>query len=88
MKKLTILLIALGACVSQLAVINTAFADESSKAQQIEDKFKAADQNNDGQLTLEEAKADMPRVAKAFAKIDKDNKGYVTVELIKAMSGN
>ncbi len=60
------------------------YADESARAKQIEDKFKAADKNSDGKLTLDEAKAGMPRVARAFSKIDINNQGYVTLDDIKA----
>jgi Ca2+-binding EF-hand superfamily protein len=88
MKKLTLLCVALVAVLANLSFINTALAEDSSKSKLIEDKFKAADKDNDGHLTLDEAKAGMPRVAKGFAKIDSDNKGYVTVDQIKAMSGN
>lgn len=88
MKRFAVLLLVLGVCIANFSLINTVFADESGKVKQIEDKFKAADKNNDGQLTLEEAKAGMPRVAKGFSRIDADNKGYVTVDQIKAISGN
>jgi Ca2+-binding EF-hand superfamily protein len=50
----------------------------------IEARFKAADKNGDGKLTLEEAKAGMSRVAKAFDKIDTDKKGYITLDQLKA----
>lgn len=50
--------------------------------------IKAADKDHDGKLTLSEAKAGMPRVAKAFDKIDKDNKGYITVEQIKSFAAS
>jgi hypothetical protein len=53
---------------------------------EIEERFKAADKNHDGRLTLEEAKAGMPRVAMAFDRIDVDKKGYVTVDQIKAFA--
>jgi Ca2+-binding EF-hand superfamily protein len=56
--------------------------------QQIAAKFQAADKNQDGKLTLEEAKAGMPRVAKVFSKIDVENKGYVTLEQIQAFVAN
>jgi Ca2+-binding EF-hand superfamily protein len=54
--------------------------------QKIEEKFKAADVNHDGKLTLEEAKAGMPRVAKAFDKIDVEKKGYITLEQLQAFA--
>ncbi len=60
------------------------YAEDSAKTKQIEEKFKAADKNADGKLTLEEAKEGMPRVARAFTKIDVNNQGYVTVDEIKA----
>lgn len=60
------------------------YADDSARSKQIEEKFKAADKNSDGKLTLEEAKDGMPRVARAFSKIDINNQGYVTVNDIKA----
>ena len=71
-----------------ILMVSVAQADDSAKSKQIEDKFKLADKNADGQLTLEEAKAGMPRVAKGFDKIDVDKKGYVTVDQIKAMANN
>lgn len=69
--------------IGLLASVNV-YADESARSKQIDEKFKAADKNSDGKLTLEEAKAGMPRVARAFSKIDVNNQGYVTVDDIKA----
>lgn len=65
----------------------SAFADEKQD-KEIEEKFKAADKDHDGKLTLAEAKAGMPRIAKGFDKIDKDKKGFVTVEQIKAFAAS
>jgi len=45
-----------------------------------------ADKNKDGKLTLEEAKAGIPRVAANFSRIDTQNKGYVTAAETKAMA--
>jgi Ca2+-binding EF-hand superfamily protein len=56
--------------------------------QKITARFQAADTNHDGKLTLEEAKAGMPRVAKVFSQIDAENKGYVTLEQIQAFAAN
>jgi Ca2+-binding EF-hand superfamily protein len=49
----------------------------------MEMRFKAADKDNDGSLTREEAKA-MPRVAKNFDAIDTDKSGTVTRVEIQA----
>ena len=48
-------------------------------------RFAAADKDGNGQLTVEEAKAGMPRVAENFDKIDKDKKGFVTLDQIKSL---
>ena len=57
---------------------------QTSPPQRLEEKFKAADVNHDGKLTLEEAKVGMPRVAKAFDRIDVEKKGYITLEQLQA----
>jgi len=49
----------------------------------IDKRFKEADKNKDGKLTLDEAKEGMPRVAKNFDQLDAERKGYVTIEQIK-----
>jgi Ca2+-binding EF-hand superfamily protein len=69
-------------------VAHAADAPLTGQAKEIADRFKAADKNHDGKLTLEEAKAGMPRIASAFTKIDVDNKGYLTLEQIQAVAAN
>ena len=59
----------------------------AADAAEIEAKFKAADKDSDGKLTLDEAKAGMPRIARGFDKIDAGKKGYVTLDEIKAKAG-
>jgi Ca2+-binding EF-hand superfamily protein len=86
--KLSTRLFLLGMSIAGLAASATTHADDSRRDQQIDSKFKAADKNNDGKLTREEAKAGMPRVARGFSKIDAQNKGYVTADEIKAMANN
>ena len=61
-------------------------ADADKRDKDIEARFKAADKDSDGKLTLAEAKAGMPRVAKGFDKIDKEKKGYLTVDQIKVFA--
>ena len=73
------------AIFSLLAITATqGYAQESFRDRQIDERFAAADKNHDGKLTLEEAKAGMPRVAANFDKIDTQKRGYLTVDQIKA----
>lgn len=73
------------ACVSLLTLVCPAVAD-TSRDEQIAERFAAADTNHDGQLTLAEAEAGMPRVAANFSKIDADQSGTVTVAEIEALA--
>lgn len=69
--------------LSLLAILVPAQA-ESFRDRQIDERFAAADKNKDGKLTLDEARAGMPRVADNFDMIDTQKRGYVTVDQIKA----
>jgi Ca2+-binding EF-hand superfamily protein len=75
----------MGISLSTVCVAQTMTASQASEIKQAEERFAAADKNADGKLTLEEAKAGMPRIASGFSKIDVDKKGYVTLDQIKAM---
>ena len=46
-------------------------------------RFAVANVTHDGRLTREQAQADMPMVARHFAAIDVDHKGYVTLPEIR-----
>jgi hypothetical protein len=72
--------------VVSFSMASLAQAENSAIAKEITARFKAADKNADGQLSLEEAKAGMPRVAKGFDRIDVEKKGYVTLAQIIAMA--
>jgi len=55
-------------------------ADTPAKSQTAaESAFASADTNNDGKLSKEEA-ARLPAVAAKFDQLDKDKKGYLTLE--------
>ena len=71
--------------LSTATVAQTMTASQAHDIKQAEERFAAADKNADGKLTLEEAKAGMPRIASSFSKIDVEKKGYVTLDQIKAM---
>jgi len=58
--------------------------DPARRAEFLEKRFKEANKAGDGKLTKAEAEAGFPRVAKHFDEIDKDHKGYVTLDQIKA----
>jgi Ca2+-binding EF-hand superfamily protein len=77
-----IVLSVLGASVSAMSLA------QSPSPQKIEAKFQAADVNHDGKLTLEEAEAGMPRVAKVFDQIDVEKKGYITLAQLEAFLAN
>jgi Ca2+-binding EF-hand superfamily protein len=44
----------------------------------MDERFKEADTNGDGQLSLEEAQAKMPRLAEHFSELDTDKNGMVS----------
>ena len=69
-----------------IALPTQSYADNASLNKEIQERFAAADKNQDGKLTLKEAQAGMPRVARNFDKIDTQHKGYVTVAEIEAMA--
>lgn len=62
------------------------FADDTSRNKEIQERFAKCDVNQDGKLTLDEAKGCMPRIYDHFSRIDEQNKGYVTVAQIEAMA--
>lgn len=76
------LLIPAVACASPQFGGGQARAQKALAAAQ--EKFEQADVNHDGKLTLDEAKAGMPRVAQNFSKIDTSGQGYVTLDQIQA----
>jgi Ca2+-binding EF-hand superfamily protein len=63
----------------------TPTASQQKQIKDAEERFAASDKNADGKLTLEEAKAGMPRIASNFSKIDANKDGFVTIEEIKVM---
>jgi Ca2+-binding EF-hand superfamily protein len=73
------------ACAVLAAPLAQAAADPKRDAE-LETRFKAADKDNDGCLTRQEAEAGMPRVAKGFDKIDSAKKGCITVDQIKVFA--
>lgn len=51
---------------------------------ELEKRFTAADADGDGQLTRDEAKGKMPRIYDNFETIDSEQKGYLTLDQIRA----
>lgn len=57
---------------------------EERRKHMLRERFKQADQDNDGSLTREEAELRMPSLAKHFDEMDSDNDGVVNVEEVLA----
>jgi Ca2+-binding EF-hand superfamily protein len=51
--------------------------------EKMEGRFKEADANGDGQISLDEAQAKMPRVAEKFSTLDTDKNGFLSKEELK-----
>jgi Ca2+-binding EF-hand superfamily protein len=49
-----------------------------------EEHFKAADANSDGQLSLDEVQAKMPRLAERFTALDADKNGLLSKEELRS----
>jgi hypothetical protein len=49
----------------------------------MEERFKEADTNNDGQLSLDEVQAKMPRLAERFSTLDTDKNGFLSKDELK-----
>ena len=49
----------------------------------LQERFDQANTTHDGHLTLEQARAKMPSVARDFAAIDTTKAGYVTIDQIR-----
>ena len=51
--------------------------------EKMEQRFKEADTNGDGQLSLDEAQSKMPRLAERFSALDTDKNGLLSKEEIR-----
>lgn len=59
---------------------------EGMKAR-MEERFKQADTNSDGQLSLDEAQAKMPKLAERFSTLDADKNGMLSRDELKRGHG-
>lgn len=80
--------VVLAAALASLAAMAQPPADAPGRraqmAQQMAERFKAADKDGDGALTRAEAEAGMPRLAKRFDDIDTARTGKITLEQIRS----
>jgi hypothetical protein len=53
----------------------------------MDERFKEADANGDGQLSLDEAQAKMPRLAERFTTLDADKNGMLSKDELKRGPG-
>jgi Ca2+-binding EF-hand superfamily protein len=75
--------LAIGSAVAAEAPDCTAPCAERAHAHFAE-RFNQADTNHDGKLSLAEAQAGLPRLAKMFEQIDVKKQGYLTQDDLKA----
>jgi len=61
----------------------TRHGNRGDMKEKMEQRFKEADANNDGQLSLDEAQAKMPRLAERFSTLDTDKNGVLSKEEIR-----
>ena len=83
------LLLRLAACAFVLAVqapiaVAAPSTTKTHSRQTMEQRFTSANTAHDGHLTRDQAKAGYPAIARHFDAIDKDQKGYVTQDDIRA----
>jgi hypothetical protein len=64
-------------------VISVPALAQADPYQKLEARFAKADVDHDGRLTLAEAQAGMPRLARHFDEIDTAHAGYVTLPEIE-----
>jgi Ca2+-binding EF-hand superfamily protein len=53
-----------------------------------DDRFKEADANSDGSLSLDEVQANMPKLADRFATLDKDKNGLLSKDELQHGGGH
>ena len=63
-------------------------AQAAPTASMVAAKFQLADIDGNGKLTRDEAKANMPRVAKAFDQLDAAKRGYLTLDQVQAFAAS
>ena len=74
--------LALGLTAPAAAMQDQTYEEALAELQQ---RFAAADTNEDGRLTRDEARAaEMNRLARFFGRVDTEDRGYVTLEQLTA----
>jgi Ca2+-binding EF-hand superfamily protein len=58
---------------------------QTRREQRFDERFKGADDNNDGRLSQAEIENAMPRMAKGFAFMDENRDGYLSREELRPM---
>jgi hypothetical protein len=82
MRRLLALLVLLSLPLAALA--QTTSPETAHHRMTWQQHFEKANVTHDGHLTMEQARAGYPTLARHFAAIDQDHKGYVTEDDIRA----
>ena len=67
---------------------DTRHQNHGDMKEKMEARFKEADANGDGQLSLDEVQAKMPRLADRFTTLDTDKNGLLSKDELKHGSGH
>ena len=67
---------------------DTRHQNHGDMKEKMEARFKEADANGDGQLSLDEVQAKMPRLADRFTTLDTDKNGMLSKDELKHGSGH
>jgi hypothetical protein len=78
------ILVPLAAAAMFTVTVPVQAAQPTHAHQGITQRFEQANTTHDGHLTLEQAQAGYKSVARHFSAIDRDKKGYITEDDIKA----
>ena len=68
---------------AEAAAASAAHEMRGDMKEKMEQRFKEADANSDGQLSLDEAQSKMPRLAERFNTLDVDKNGLLSKEEIR-----
>ena len=75
--------LAISVAISTILLLPACASDRSERLQKLEQRFRDADKDSNGELTEVEAQAGLPKLAKNFSQVDTDQSGTISMAEIK-----